>query len=77
MLRGYKEIANWIEKATGIALSVWDTCRYSQWAVDPLPVIKPFRQIGSRGPVYANSDAVEAWVRRRMVYPRNSKTCKT
>lgn len=64
MLRGYKEIAEYIESSFSIKCSLWELYRYGLWKVDPLPIKRTRRSGATRGKVSADSEYVDAWVRQ-------------
>lgn len=64
-LRGFKAIAEHLEKAIGFEVSIPTVQRSARHPTDPLPV-RRMRLSGSRRPVVvADPRQVDAWARRR------------
>lgn len=64
LLRGYKAIAEYIERVVRVPVTPLELCKYASWATNPLPVIR-VRQMGAtRGVVFAEPAKIEEWARK-------------
>lgn len=64
MLRGYKGIADFLEKVWGIKPTAQSVYRWAKSTVDPLPTKRIAVQNAKRAIVSADSNRVEEWARR-------------
>jgi hypothetical protein len=59
LLKGYKEIAQYVEDHHGVVLTPNQICRYANWEINPFPVTRPNARL-----TFGDPALIDAWVVR-------------